>query len=378
METRARYIVVGLFTLFVAFVGIGFIFWLHGGASFTKRSELRVKFQGPTAGVQTGSIVSFNGLKVGEVTDLRFDQTNPHAVDAILSIDSGTPLSSETKVSIESDGLMGASYVSLTGNESGKPLVAAKGQSYVELSAPAGSSLAQDARSALSSINNLVGQNSEPLHDAIENINTFSAALARNSNRIDGILVGVERMTGGGAATSAPIRTFDLDAPKLAADFEPTIKDQLVVADPSSLVSLDTQRLLSRTSDGQIVIQSSQWSDTIPKLVQKKVLETLERAEYSFASPPTDGLTPDYQLLLDIQSFQVNETSPRKAVVQFNARLQSRDGKIIGSHFVEGFDPAESEDGPEAAKAMDGAFAAAMTNLLPWYQRTIEANRRVR
>ena len=43
----------------------------------------------------------------------------------------------------------------------------------------------------------VLAENSESLHSAINNIDTFAGALARNSDKVDGILAGIERMTGG-------------------------------------------------------------------------------------------------------------------------------------------------------------------------------------
>ena len=63
-----------------------------------------------------------------------------------------------------------------------------------------------------------LAENSEPLRETIANLKTFSAALARNSDRLDAIVAGVERMTGGGPAAAPPV-VYDLIAPRA---FPPT------------------------------------------------------------------------------------------------------------------------------------------------------------
>ena len=49
-------------------------------------------------------------------------------------------------------------------------------------------------------IDAILAENAEPLRDVIANFKTFSDALARNSDRVDNVVAGLERMTGGAAA----------------------------------------------------------------------------------------------------------------------------------------------------------------------------------
>ncbi len=70
--------------------------------------------------------------------------------------------------------------------------------------------MTEAARSVLHDIDGIVNDNKEPLKTLIANINTFSGVLAHNSDRVDGILAGLERMTGGGKAKSSAT-TIDLN-----------------------------------------------------------------------------------------------------------------------------------------------------------------------
>jgi len=49
----------------------------------------------------------------------------------------------------------------------------------------------------LGRLDTILAENEDSLHDTIANIDSFAGALARNSNRVDGILQGLERLTGG-------------------------------------------------------------------------------------------------------------------------------------------------------------------------------------
>src|SRR5262249_52554447 len=87
MGTRANSVVVGLFTLAVILGGFGFVYWFNtiGGAG--DRVPYRIVFEGPVSGLRTGASVLFNGIRVGEVTDLRLDPAAPREVIASIAID---------------------------------------------------------------------------------------------------------------------------------------------------------------------------------------------------------------------------------------------------------------------------------------------------
>jgi phospholipid/cholesterol/gamma-HCH transport system substrate-binding protein len=371
METRVRYIVVGLFTLVVGFALLFFVLWMQSDGSLRGRQDVRIRFAGPAPGLRVGAAVTFNGIRVGEVTRVSLDPDDPNAIEARVSIDATTPLSSTTQVSLDTQGLMGSPYVSLYGGSSDRLLRIGRNAPFPVLTAPAGSSLTLDSHKAVVQIQNLLKENAAPLHETITNIQTFSAALARNADRVDGILAGIERLTGTGEKQNPPA-TFDLAAPTFRDLLANVREAKLVIPDPTCVVILDTQRFMTQTPDGQLAPQGTQWSDTIPKLVQKRLLQTFENARYRFANPPTDGLEPDYQLLIDIRSFQIVEGNDPMAKVQMGARVLSRGGQILGAQVVEGSAGATSSNGSEAAGAMSQAFAVAAHDLIVWYTQTLE------
>jgi phospholipid/cholesterol/gamma-HCH transport system substrate-binding protein len=57
----------------------------------------------------------FNGIRVGEVTGLALDPERPDQVIATIGVDSQTPVRSDTRVGIESQGLTGGAAVTLNG-----------------------------------------------------------------------------------------------------------------------------------------------------------------------------------------------------------------------------------------------------------------------
>lgn len=370
METRVRYIVVGLFAVVVGLAALFLSLWVQGGGSIRGQRDVQIRFEGSAPGLTTGAAVTFDGLHVGEVTSVAFDPKDPNSVEASISIDAATPLSATTQVSLETQGLLGSVYVSLYGGTANQPLVTPAGQSMPVLVAPAATSLTQDAHQALAQIQSLISDNAKPLHDLITNLQTFSGALAANSDRVDKILAGLAQLTGTGEKPAAP-DTFDLAAPAVGDVLADVGQAQLVINDPTSVVALDTQKFLSERPDGQLTLQTAQWSDSIPKLVQGKIQQTFENAHYHFASLPTDGLNVDYQLLLKIRRFQIVEGNNLTAAVELDAQLMDHDGKILGAKVIDGKAPATASDGSAAAQAMTQAFAAAAADLLTWYGQIV-------
>ena len=94
------------------------------------------------------------------------------------------------------------------------PLSDAKGEPPLLIAdIGAGQSMSQAARDALRRLDAVLAENAQPLRNTVANLDTFSAALARNSERVDGIVAGLERMTGG-AAAKARVVIFDLSVPR--------------------------------------------------------------------------------------------------------------------------------------------------------------------
>ena len=54
METRANYVLIGLFTLAMIAAAFGFVLWFQSLHTAKARSPLRIVFEGPAAGLRNG------------------------------------------------------------------------------------------------------------------------------------------------------------------------------------------------------------------------------------------------------------------------------------------------------------------------------------
>jgi phospholipid/cholesterol/gamma-HCH transport system substrate-binding protein len=367
MEVRARYVLIGVFTLAVVVAGFVAVYWLNHSGGLGERASYRVRFTTPVAGLLLGSDVLFNGVRVGEVSNLRLDPEKPSDVLATISIAGDTPIRSDTHVGLGYGGLTGTASISLKGGAAdAPPLKAEQGGPPVLLADPqAAADWTQAAREAFGKVDTLLSDNSEALHEAIGNINTFAEALARNSDKVDKIVTGLEKMTAGAAAGPATI--YDLVAPK---DFPPGLvmpKAQLVIAQPTSVVSLETQAFLVGTDASQnVAFPDSKWSDAIPNLIHAKLVEAFENAGYSRTGSDSQGLTADRQLLTDIRAFRVTSGDKPGAIVELTAKIVGSDGQIVDARSFSATAPVETLEAPAAAAGLNQAFAKVATDVVTW------------
>ena len=125
METRARHVLIGLFTLAAAVLAILFALWLGKSQSERDFHTYDIAFAEAVSGLSRGSTVEYNGIRVGEVTDLRLDPKNPKNVYARVRIESGAPVRTDTQATLMPVGITGTSLIRLSSGSdpAGRPLL---------------------------------------------------------------------------------------------------------------------------------------------------------------------------------------------------------------------------------------------------------------
>ncbi len=207
METRANYMLIGAFTLAVIVGVFGFVYWFQNIGGTGERAFFRIVFDGSVSGLRTGASVLFNGIRVGEVTGLTLDPSRPQQVTATLSIDKSVAVRKDTQIGLEFQGLTGIASVSLKGGSPGSEVMAGNKDNPPTLKAPPGATqdVTQSARDVLRKLEEFITENQKSFHAALENIDRFTAALARNSDNVDKTLASIEQFTGALGRNSARI-----------------------------------------------------------------------------------------------------------------------------------------------------------------------------
>ena len=130
--------------------------------------------------------------------------------------------------------------------------------------------------------------------------------------------------------------------------------------------------MLVAPSPGQLKpLEEGQWADSVPKLVQTKMVESFENAGFAHVGKATDGFTPDVQLLLEIRSFEVSLAAPSAAQIEVSAKLLGADGKIADERSFRATAPAPGVESPAAAAALNDAFQTIARDIVVWAQATI-------
>src|ERR1700749_3264753 len=192
METRANYVLIGSFTLAVIAAAFGFVLWFQSLHTTKARGPLRVIFEGPASGLRNGGSVNFNGIRIGEVISVKLD--NPRRVVALAMVENTAPLRKDTLVGLEFQGLTGVAAISLKGGEVAAPPVPLDEDGVPILTADPNAlqDVTEAIRATLQNINRVVAENQESVKNSLHNVEACTATLARNSQRIDDIMLKVD------------------------------------------------------------------------------------------------------------------------------------------------------------------------------------------
>jgi phospholipid/cholesterol/gamma-HCH transport system substrate-binding protein len=368
MEVQARYTLMGLFAVAVIFFVFGFVYWLDAAGGLAKRSSYQIRFDGPVAGLLRGSAVLFNGVRVGEVSDLKLEAARPQEVLVEIAIDRSTPVRRDTKVGIDFQGLTGAPVVSLVGGLGTAPVPSGQDGEMALLTAEkgAGEGVTQLARQVLSRLDHVITENSEPLRNAIASISTFSSALARNSEKVDGILAGLERFAGG-SKKETTIK-FDVLPAKFERKPAKLPAGQLFVPEPIALALLDSQLVQVGGSEAdKIDLSAARWPDVLSRLLQTRIIQSFENAGYlgAMGRPPGDVKT-DHRLLIDVRAFDVDAGPSPAANIELTARLVNNDGRLVASRIFRAARPLEALRPKSALKALQESAQVVFAELVLW------------
>ena len=369
MEIRARYVLIGSFTLAVVLGLFGFVYWIKNTGGLGARTLYQIQFEQPVSGLTIGSSVLFNGIRVGAITELSLDPTDPKRLTISISVDPATPVRADTEVDITYQGLTGAPAISLKGGDATSPRLTAEGNRPAVIAAPPGigQNLSDSARETLRHLDQILTENAKPLHTAIEGFSTFSDMLGKNSGRLEGIIGGLEKLTGSGEKAKPPA-VYDLAA---ATGFPATLKPlaaKLSVPDPSAILVFDTQNVLLRAADGTYsTIENAKWADNLPKLMQARVLQSFENAhQLSAVDRQGDQTDGGYKLELGIRNFQISQAPQLAAVVEFSARVVNDKGNVAGARMFNATVDAKSVQPADAVAALNVAFSKAAGELVNW------------
>ena len=240
METRANFIIIGLFTILGILGGLGFFLWLASVQIDRQYAQYGVLFEN-VSGLDQSADVLFNGVSVGRVTGIRIWENDPSKAYVAVEIDANTPVAIDTVARLESQGVTGVAYIALSGGSPGAalltpepvgpPIIPSRQTSFQSLVSGA-PELIEDAANIIAQLETLTGsENQDLVRRILENVDNATAGLEQAltdfsdisdtlrgaTDQITGVVVGFE---GVGEASKATLEAADQSFATITETFE--------------------------------------------------------------------------------------------------------------------------------------------------------------
>jgi phospholipid/cholesterol/gamma-HCH transport system substrate-binding protein len=205
METRANYLITGIFVLGLIGLLLGFIYWINNGSSGPSGKSYYVLFDGSIQGLTESSPVLFNGIRFGAVRAIALVPEDTRKVRLLITVRSDTPVRINSHARVAQQGLAGSVAMEITpGTPDAAMLQAKQGETYPVIFAdPGGGSLmagVSDAANQASALgvrlNNLIANNEDALRHTIANLESFTTMMAERKDDVAGILQNVRTFSG--------------------------------------------------------------------------------------------------------------------------------------------------------------------------------------
>jgi phospholipid/cholesterol/gamma-HCH transport system substrate-binding protein len=261
METRAHHLLIGSFAIGIAVLTVLFLLWI-GKAEFNKQYQTYdLKFEGSVSGLSKAGDVLYNGIKVGEVTDLKLDEDDPNNVIVRIRVDRMTPVKEDSYASLETQGLTGVAAVLIAGGSpKSNPLVATADQEYPVIETRkstfqklfAGApELINRGNAVLDRLSNFLrGENEQKFADTLAHVERLSSNLAKASDKFESIATNVDKLVAGDAkATLADVRGVAGDIRQVMNEARVPLRDFARAGLPELLLAISDARQMIGSID---------------------------------------------------------------------------------------------------------------------------------
>ncbi len=199
METRAHYLLVGVFVILLGVGLLGFIIWLIGAQQSGPTARYLIFYDGSVTGLREGGSVRLNGVKVGSVGTVSLDLKQLGRVRIEIDILADIPIKTDTVASLELEGLTGGRYVLLSGGTDAAPMLEKPpDEPYPVIPSKPSSleELLEDAPDVVANVNRLLvnanrifsEENVRNFSNTLANVSALSDTLADNRDEVDSII----------------------------------------------------------------------------------------------------------------------------------------------------------------------------------------------
>ncbi len=152
----------------------------------------------------------------------------------------------------------------------------------------------------------------------------------------------------------------------------PTVPWSLTISRPISNTFLDSNRIVVRPEANILkVYQGANWSDSLPDLVQEKLLETFENSgKIKAVSRQNSGVPAEVALLLDIRQFESVYIAGQKkpnVLIQIHAKLlEYPSNRVIASKTFNSDVATASKDIPDVVQSFETGLNTVNQEIVGW------------
>lgn len=202
METKSNHIIVGAVTLLLLAALAGFTIWLSRWGEGDQK-EYDIFFQSSVNGLNKGSGVSYAGVPIGKVQEIKLSKTDPDFVRVRISVDEKVQILQGTVATISGIGFTGVSEIQLDGGIKGAPKILCP-KVNPRASCPEGKPIIPTKPGALGEL-----LNNAPL--LLERLSTLTERLSnllsdKNQESFGAILTNVQTLSGSLAASGPELQ----------------------------------------------------------------------------------------------------------------------------------------------------------------------------
>jgi phospholipid/cholesterol/gamma-HCH transport system substrate-binding protein len=243
METRANFIMIGVFTLAAMLGTLVFFVWLASVQFNRQYTTYAILFDDVT-GLDASGAVTFNGIAVGSVIGMRIFEDDPSRVLTIVQVDAATPVADTTVAQLQALGVTGVASIALSAREgvaepittyaAGLPLIASR-RSTVQALVEDAPDLLAEARLLLQQAQVITGSENQALvADILRN-------LSRTSGQLDQALSDFSEISGTVRDATAQITLFTDRLDTIGEGVDATLRstDSALVAVQQAFISAD-------------------------------------------------------------------------------------------------------------------------------------------
>jgi phospholipid/cholesterol/gamma-HCH transport system substrate-binding protein len=122
MEREAHYAFVGIITVALIIATMALVVWFaqSHNQSF---DAYRIIFRGPISGLSKGGDVLLNGVKFGEITNIKLDEHDPNLIVTEIRLAHGTPVRTNSRARAAVRPLTGMRFIEISGGTADQPML---------------------------------------------------------------------------------------------------------------------------------------------------------------------------------------------------------------------------------------------------------------